>query len=205
MCRRGGDRDRRWAFLLARSSPGVQPSGRHGCAVSAFAASRKSCSRSRSSRDSKRTSPRRTGQPTGPCGSSGSASRCWRCSPNSPMSSLPYTCSGPTGTCASRRTHPPTNSGQVPPANHMRWAAPATTCGVSVGTAIGCGAMAMARDQLQRFRAALDDDSGHGFDELLTQSGPRGYPSDQPSRPVPSLEGSGRDPGVRAGGPDAPS
>lgn len=66
------------------------------------------------------------------------------------------------------------------------------------GLVTGCGAMAMARDQLQRFREALDDDdSGHAFEELVTKlaarslpvtcgaepplkTGPRGYPSDHP-------------------------
>lgn len=38
--------------------------------------------------------------------------------------------------------------------------------GVGLGPVPGCGAMAMASDQLQRFRAALDDaDSGHKFED----------------------------------------
>jgi len=66
------------------------------------------------------------------------------------------------------------------------------------GLVTGCGAMALARDQLQHFRAALDDDhSGRAFEELRTKldarslpvtcgaapplsTGPRGYPSDHP-------------------------
>jgi uncharacterized protein (TIGR02453 family) len=66
------------------------------------------------------------------------------------------------------------------------------------GLVTGCGAMAMARDQLQRFRAALDDDDrGHEFEQLLTtlaarslpvtcgaepplKTGPPGYPSTHP-------------------------
>lgn len=66
------------------------------------------------------------------------------------------------------------------------------------GMVTGCGAMALARDQLQRFRAALDDDhSGRAFEELRTKldarslpvtcgaepplkTGPRGYPPDHP-------------------------
>jgi len=66
------------------------------------------------------------------------------------------------------------------------------------GLVTGCGAMALDRDQLQRFRAALDDErSGRAFEELRTKldarslpvtcgaepplkTGPRGYPSDHP-------------------------
>ena len=68
----------------------------------------------------------------------------------------------------------------------------------AAGMVTGCGAMALARDQLQRFRAALDDDhSGRAFEELRTKldarslpvtcgaqpplkTGPRGYPPDHP-------------------------
>lgn len=66
----------------------------------------------------------------------------------------------------------------------------------------GFGAMAMARDQLERFRAAIDDEqSGQAFEEmrhkLASESipvspgivpplkvGPRGYPSDHPRAEV---------------------
>lgn len=58
----------------------------------------------------------------------------------------------------------------------------------------GFGAMLMARDQLERFRAAIDDEqSGRAFEMLAAESlpitsgiepplktGPRGYPSDHP-------------------------
>ena len=45
------------------------------------------------------------------------------------------------------------------------------------GLVTGCGAMVMARDQLQRFRAALDDDrSGRRFGELMTQLAARSLP-----------------------------
>jgi len=46
------------------------------------------------------------------------------------------------------------------------------------GLVTGCGAMALARDQLQHFRAALDDDHSGAAPPLST--GPRGYPSDHP-------------------------
>lgn len=45
------------------------------------------------------------------------------------------------------------------------------------GLVVGCGAMVMARDQLQRFRAALDDESGgHRFEELTTQLAAKSLP-----------------------------
>jgi len=45
------------------------------------------------------------------------------------------------------------------------------------GVVTGCGAMVMARDQLQRFRASLDDDaSGHRFEELTTELAARSLP-----------------------------
>lgn len=45
------------------------------------------------------------------------------------------------------------------------------------GPVTGCGAMVMARDQLQRFRASLDDDaSGHRFEELTTELAARSLP-----------------------------
>jgi len=45
------------------------------------------------------------------------------------------------------------------------------------GLLTGCGAMVMARDQLQRFRASLDADaSGHRFEELTIELAARSLP-----------------------------
>jgi len=45
------------------------------------------------------------------------------------------------------------------------------------GLVTGCGAMVMARDQLQRFRASLDDDgSGRRFEELTAELSARSLP-----------------------------
>jgi hypothetical protein len=88
------------------------------------------------------------------------------------------------------------------------------------GMVTGCGAMALARDQLQRFRAALDDDhSGRAFEELRTkldaiaprdlrraaaaEDRPARLPVRPPARRAPALEGRGGDPGVRASRLDA--
>ncbi len=48
----------------------------------------------------------------------------------------------------------------------------------------GYGSMVMARDQLQRFRAALDtDSSGHRFQELTTQLAARSLPVTHGAQP----------------------
>lgn len=52
------------------------------------------------------------------------------------------------------------------------------------GLVIGYGAMAMARDQLQRFRAALDtESSGHRFEALTTQLAAQSLPVSSGAQP----------------------
>lgn len=90
----------------------------------------------------------------------------------------------------------------------------------AAGLVTGYGAMLMARDQLQRFRAALDDDDSGPASEALhgalsrrsppiacgaqppLKTGPRDYPP-PPSVDVPPVEGCSRRPGIRQGPLDA--
>jgi hypothetical protein len=131
----------------------------------------------RSSRDSRKTTRRNIGQPTRPPRRTRSGSRCRCCSPTSTVSSPVANVSTARDVRFSKDKSP-----------YKLWADATSESRAVGGTGYylrvqasgpvtGCGAMVMARDQLQRFRASLDDDaSGHRFEELTTELAARSLP-----------------------------